>query len=245
MSFYQRLNDLAHRAGLHVSRRASAADLLAFISHLTNLGLRIDVVYDVGAFEGRWSQEVSQRLRGAQFFMFEANDCHNELLTNTGFWFTNAVLSDSNREVDFYSLGGNGDSYYRETSSKFDDTSIRRVSTQTLDQIVIAHSLPSPDLIKVDTQGSELDVLLGARASLDHASVVLLECPVAAYNSGAPKFDDYVAFMHNKGFTPVAVTEIHFILGALVQIDLAFMRVDVFRRLYPDGVHLEFLPSAR
>lgn len=239
------MNDLAHKAGFHISRRTSAADLLAFLSHLTKLGLSIEVVYDIGAFEGRWSQEVSQRLGGAQFFMFEANDCHNELLTNTGFWFTNAVLSDTDREIDFYSLGGNGDSYYRETSSKFGQVSIRRVTTQTLDEIVIGRELPPPDLIKVDTQGSELDVLLGARASLGHASVVLLECPVVAYNTGAPKFDEYVSFMHDKGFVPVAVTEIHFILGALVQIDLAFLRADVFRRLYPEGVHLEFLPSPR
>jgi FkbM family methyltransferase len=57
-----------------------------------------------------------------------------------------------------------------------------------------------PDVIKVDTQGSELMVLEGAEQSLD--SVVLAEIEVSFFQRyvGQPLFADIEAWMKNRGF---------------------------------------------
>jgi len=60
--------------------------------------------------------------------------------------------------------------------------------------------LPRPDLIKVDTQGTGLDVLLGARDALLNCSMVEVEVEFLETYRGQKLFPEVMAFMLDQGF---------------------------------------------
>ena len=49
-----------------------------------------------------------------------------------------------------------------------------------------------PDFIKIDTQGSELDILKGGEKTISNCSLIYLECPIIEYNLGSPNLNDYI-----------------------------------------------------
>lgn len=185
----------------------------------------IKVVYDIGAHRGDWSLEWKKILPGAEFFMFEANPHMAQSLRSTGFWYATMPLSDTVKEVDFFTRDGTGDSLYKETSGKYDNPSLSvRTTTARLDDVVRKHGLPSPDFIKIDVQGSEIDILNGGREAFGTARLLLSELPVVEYNEGAPNINMYLTAYADQGFQPVLVGEIHRKAGRLVQLDLLFER---------------------
>jgi FkbM family methyltransferase len=58
-----------------------------------------------------------------------------------------------------------------------------------------------PDVLKIDTQGSELDVLRGAGRLLDNVLAVELEVEFVEQYLGQPVFSEVDIFMRQKGFT--------------------------------------------
>ena len=57
-----------------------------------------------------------------------------------------------------------------------------------------------PDVLKIDTQGTELAILRGAGALLDSAAVVELEVEFVPQYIGQPLFADVDTFMRSRGF---------------------------------------------
>jgi methyltransferase FkbM-like protein len=58
--------------------------------------------------------------------------------------------------------------------------------------------------LKMDTQGSELDVLRGTIGALDAISLVEVELSLLAVYDSAPVFQDVYALLAQKGFAPIA-----------------------------------------
>jgi hypothetical protein len=147
-----------------------------------------------------------------------------------GYPFFNVLLSDKSETKKFFSLDGSGDSYYPEFPDDTLQPVVKEITSITLDSLVLSREnpLPMPDLIKIDTQGSEVDVLNGSCEVLKQCSVVILECPIVRYNQGAPDIQKYLDFMFGKNFVPIAVVEIHVLREVFVQIDIAFISKKVF-----------------
>jgi FkbM family methyltransferase len=111
----------------------------------------------------------------------------------------------------------------------------RRVPVRRLDRLVEERKLPGPFLLKIDTQGTEIEVLRGAERILPQVDVVIAEA--SFFNFGQkpnqPLIDDVLRFMDQRGFFPY-----DFFGGfnrplddALGQIDIAFVKRDgPFRR---------------
>ena len=72
--------------------------------------------------------------------------------------------------------------------------------------------------------------------ALESASLVLIECPIVKYNIGAPNIHEYIVFLQSCGFVPIDLMETHFVGKIVAQIDLLFMREDVFKRMYGESV---------
>jgi len=146
-------------------------------------------------------------------------------------------------ECDFYipedSPSSTGASYYKEVSPAFESTIGVRLSARTLGEIVAAESLPQPDLIKIDTQGSEIDIISGGTDIFRNAKFVLMELPTVRYNIGAPNLGSYMATMGELGFLPVEVTEIHKSGGILIQLDFLFAHKSVLSKEDLAGINLE------
>ena len=209
------------------------SQLINFLRDIQQKGLKIDAVYDIGAWTGGWSRDTRSVIPNAQFVLFEANPVYKNDLERSGFpHFCGIALSNPGREtVEFYNGTNKGDSYYKETTSFYDNQGTITLDCFTLDELIEANNLPIPNFIKIDTQGSELDILSGATSILDRVDLIYTECPILCYNKGAPTIQDYIEFFKQHNFVPVDILEKHFLENLLIQIDMMFMRNETKEKL--------------
>lgn len=210
----------------------------ATLKELQSKGLNLGVVYDIGARHGDWTREIRQILTGSEFILFDANEKCSSYLARSGFKFFIGVLSSEVKVVDFYDNDSTGDSYYKENTVFYDSVKSVKRTTTTLDLLVSKNDVPLPNFIKLDTQGSELDILYGAIAVLKHASLAYLECPILNYNAGAPVFQDYIHFLNDHGFVPYDICELHYAHGVLIQMDVLFISKMKLLKIYPSSARI-------
>lgn len=202
------------------------SNLKIILARLQQNGLKINTVYDIGACQGDWSKEIKPHIPGADFFLFEANPAYDQILLQTGFpYLCGKALSNPGREkVDFYNGTNTGDSYYKENTVWYENQTAIQLPCTTIDELIAKFALPPANFIKLDTQGSELDILAGAAGIINSVDLVLTECPIISYNKGAPNINDYLEYFKSNNFIPVGMIEEHVIEATLVQLDILFMR---------------------
>jgi len=76
----------------------------------------------------------------------------------------------------------------------------RTVPSVTLDEIWTTRGLVAPALVKVDAEGSELDVLRGADTVLGHCEYLVLEVAVRELFIAAPKIHEVIQHLAERGF---------------------------------------------
>jgi len=209
---------------------------------LQKRGLRLQYIYDIGANHGQWTKRIEKVLsQDSCFFLFEGSDRHATKLAQQKWPWFSVVLGSEDTEATWWGSGGLGDSLYPEVGIDPRTAPRHSVHVRRLDEFVVENKIPLPDFLKIDTQGSELAILKGGSNCLSCAALVVLEVPVIPYNQGTPLLHEYISFMMEKSFVPVAVTEIHLMHGVLVQLDIAFLRQDVYTTVW--GINkTPFLP---
>lgn len=75
------------------------------------------------------------------------------------------------------------------------------VETTDLDSFVKDERLPQPDFIKLDTEGSEFDILKGGQATLGSVLGVTLETSFQPFRIGQAPFSEVDQFMRSQGFS--------------------------------------------
>ncbi len=101
---------------------------------------------------------------------------------------------------------------------------VRRLDDLADEVFSAAHA--GPVLLKLDTQGTEREVLDGAAATLARIDFVLSECSLISVYQGEPLIEDQIAWMRNRGFDPVSM-ELGWSdpqTGQTYQIDILFKR---------------------
>ena len=216
--------------------------LNSIIVHLLENKIKINTVYDVGAFRGDWTKLLKKTsLKNSKFYLFEANTENEIYLKNSGHKYFISVLSDKNKDVNFFSKVHSGDSYFLEKTNFYEKTIVpKTLRTTTLNEIQARNQTPFPDFLKVDTQGSEIDILKGASEILGNCKIILLECPVISYNTGAPSLSDYIKYLESINYLPLEITEIHYLDKVLVQIDIVFLKKGIYQKIYKDKKMLNF-----
>lgn len=181
------------------------------------------IVYDIGAHNGKWALTWIKNYPNSKVFLFEANSIFNSQLAKIGKVY-NVVLSNESKKVNFYSINGTGDSYYKENSAFYNNITPVERQTSSLDELVNSENLPLPKIIKVDTQGSELDILLGSRVTIRNALYIIIECRlVTSQNMNAPTVSEVIQALAQLNFAPFKILEIHKNKhGILVEIDIVF-----------------------
>ena len=192
----------------------------------------ISTVYDIGAHHGKWSLGMKKLMPKASFQLFEANPVCETFLKKTGLPYHRIALSKTKGKRVFHSNNSTGDSFYPENTelSGAFGWQEKEVETADLDSFALQNHLPSPDWIKLDVQGAELDVLAGGKYLFSKSKFLLTEIPLLPYNLGAPSFSDYLDAFGAASFLPVSVVEVHQLSAkagnssALSQVDLFFER---------------------
>jgi FkbM family methyltransferase len=194
--------------------------------------IEITTVFDVGAYKGTWSQQVRRSFPEASFVLFEPNKVHNEEISKRKFPVYNLVLGRSTgSKVKFYSTGSTGDSFFLEKNDFYIGKE-KEVEVVSLKDVIEKYGLQFPDFLKLDTQGSEMEILLGAKDVLQEIKLILVELPITKMNVGAPSLSEVVEHLENQNFVPIHLSEIHNVIDILVQVDIAFLRRDLFISIY-------------
>jgi len=193
----------------------------------------VKYVYDIGAYKGEWSNFYKKTsLSDSKFILFEANADHILCLKKNNFQYFITTLSDKVKDVEFYNGNFSGDSYYKENTNNYDNLLPQKRTTNTLDNIVYSNNLSLPDLIKIDTQGAEIDILKGAAKTIKDCKFIYLECPFGAkYNQNNLNILDYINYLKQLGYTPHEICQIHYYHGYLLHLDILFVKNDLYQQL--------------
>jgi FkbM family methyltransferase len=181
-----------------------------YLRSLKKEGFEPSVIYDIGSSVLHWTSVAQEIWPKARIILFDAYD-PVEFLYYGREYFIGVLSSEDNRTVKFYQnpLHPGGNSYYQEIGSSlskdlFTEASAVIKPTSRLETIVKKYKLPLPDLIKIDVQGAERDVLLGAGMVLDRCQHLIVELQSTQYNKGAPLVGETFPFIESLGFKCIA-----------------------------------------
>lgn len=184
-------------------RRFGLQTMQGALGQLAQNGLDPATIFDVGAYVGEWTAGAARSFPSARLVMVEpVAERHARLHEVVAALGGRAVLHAAlvgrePRESVEFNVMGTGSSLFEENTS-FPRTRVR-LPMVTLDALA-AESGPGPYLLKLDVQGAELEVLLGASATLGRTEAVVMEVSLLEYNRGAPLFAEVVAFMRARRF---------------------------------------------
>jgi FkbM family methyltransferase len=219
------------RLGLERIRHPSFVDLMRHE--------RIETVLDVGANEGQFGADLRARGYRGRIVSFEPiPEVHARLARRArrdARWDTHRLgLGEAAGEMPMLVAKASVCSSFREPtayfSGRFSGALAARhevVPVERLDRFLAAHPLdPDRTYLKIDTQGFEKQVLLGAGARLRELRVVQLEIATCALYEGQETLLPMLAWMTAQGFTIAMAKEAGFDWRAtrLNELDIAFVR---------------------
>lgn len=234
-----------HLFNLEVSRREPIAPLQPprasmeeCLSLAVKNGLNIRSVFDVGAASGTWP--LYRAFPSARHLLVEPLEEFYPTLEHVVTQLSQAELicAAATRKTGKTSIHVHpdlvGSSFYKEDEDSNVNGVERTIQGITLDDICVEKGARSPYLIKVDTQGAELDVLSGAEQILSETEMVILEVSFFKFFNGGPQFYDCIQFMHDRGFVVYDIFDLQYRLldNAMSQVDIAFVKENSLLRKY-------------
>lgn len=178
---------------------------------LKKLGHEPRVIFDVGASNSGWSCYIKRILPEAEFYLFEPliDHCsdYQEFLEKAleiypSFKLHKIALGEKTAEI---TMNVFADSVVSSTALDMTNTGVRttpvKVQQLTLDDAIATLNLPIPQVIKIDTQGSELSILKGAEKTLPHVDILVLECWLyRGYGPNTPLLTEIVDWLLSYNF---------------------------------------------
>jgi len=191
-------------------------DLLELFHTLRAHSKQIKTIIDVGAYKGKFSQAALCIYPGIEeVYCFEPNEkTHDEILNNTSkstqvysfalgrerskktYYFHSDPTMNSTVESDKKVID---ELFHWDDSESIKESEIR---VETLDHLVELGeiNLLSPVLVKIDTQGNELEVLQGAEKSMESIDILVVEHMFVKAYKNDYNFIDIVNYMGKRDF---------------------------------------------
>ena len=229
----------SREAGLEVELAAVQSELAAVrarydavvpshsssLQRLKQLGFTPSVIYDVGAATGGWTADCRRIFPDAVYHLWEPSRVYPNAAPAPGVIWHHELLFRTNESIEWWESTGAGDSILRERTTFYKGVQPTMRQAHRLDSLVAAEMLPLPQLLKVDTQGSEVYVLQGAIGALSECEAIIIELPLAGeYNANRPSLSVYVQLLEALGYETFDVVEVHMTDGLRLQFDLLFVR---------------------
>jgi FkbM family methyltransferase len=211
----------------------------AFLAQQAAIDTACPVIFDVGAHRGETALRYRETFPSARIYCFEPApeayrhlvenvrgdrliSCHNLALTGTTgkaqlnlntFSPTNSLLPTADTGASIWGRG------LLETIAKVE------VQTATLDTFCHDNHVDHIDILKLDTQGTEYMVLMGAQILLSQQQAGLIYTELILCNTyrGQRKLHEYLCFLDSLGYLFLDYYNPIRHQGRLIQADFLFM----------------------
>jgi FkbM family methyltransferase len=190
-------------------------------------------ILDIGANNGDFSSYLKKVFPETFLFAIEANPNCKIDLTNKNIPHVICCLSDIEKNIDFFvsNLGdgkNTGASYYKEKTDYYKEGNYNtlNIRSKTLDSIF--ENSVTFDFIKLDTQGSEIDIIRGGINLVKRAKYLMLEVAILEYNENAPFIDEVFSYLESINYLPILKVDEHkYSDGIIFQEDWIFKNNDI------------------
>jgi len=177
-----------------------------FINHLIG-SEKPKTLIDIGSNIGEFSYYMSEKFRNKlKIFAFEpdpiASECFENNLNGKDISLFKLALSDRRATQIFYLEPKSADSSLHKPNTFSDQY---EVETSTLDLVLQGTNLDKPVLLKMDAEGHEPEVLLGAVNTLNQVDFVSIDC--GAERSGETTTSEVSTILTKCGFKNVVVSK--------------------------------------
>jgi len=192
-------------------------------------------VLDIGANRGQFHNDCKYFYPDCFIYSIEATrECEPDLAKQNPNYYI-GFLGDEKKLIKFYKnktdLTSTGNSKYRELTNYYRDDNIIITEEPVilLDELFQEKFKPDEyfDLIKLDTQGSELDIMKGGKLTCNKSKGILIELSIKRYNENSPLMGEVNDYIQNMGFVPVEellVTR-HPFTGEISQCDVLYIKI--------------------
>ncbi len=140
---------------------------------------RTPIVFDVGANIGKWSQAVLNINPSAVIHAFEPSPTSYPLIAKNNFpenvYINNLGLGDKTGELTFYEYGdahSHNSLYPRHDKPYVSKTTIQ---VDTLENYCQTHHIDHINYLKIDTEGHDYYVLMGAKSLLEQEKIDVIQ----------------------------------------------------------------------
>lgn len=195
-------------------------------------GFDPNVIVDCGAAGGEWTREIRSVFNTSQIVGIDANKWTDGNIPDTDITEIAVLADKDNKEMIFYRQKNHidngkfctGDSLFIEDTQHYQEhnTIKELVKTKTLKSILEKYNIKDIDLLKIDTQGSELLIMKGLGQQLKNIEFIELEISLIEYNKDGCMFYDVIDFLKTD-FEIYDIVELHRHHNIyLCQIDIIF-----------------------
>lgn len=160
-------------------------------------------ILDIGSAHGHFTRLMKVVWPDAGRYCVEANMACEAFYGDLDAISSWCGLGDRDGTLTFYKDGqdpvSHGNGFFLEDTPAFAEGRVisEQVAVRKLDTLWTGVQF---DFIKIDTQGSEYDIIMGGKNTISRAKAVLVECSFLKYNKGAPLIDDVIRVMQHLGF---------------------------------------------
>ena len=225
-----------------------AALELKLFSQLRKGGFDPKSIYDIGSAAGSWSYNVAQIFPEARFELFEPLsdlELYQNLLVKwlneyPSFRLHEIGLAADNSEVSMMICHDGFSSSLIDLGTHEAVAGRRMVPVRRLDDYVQEIGLAPPDLVKMDTQGTEGEIIAGGKEVLSKAQLVQIECWMErGYGLRTPLIGEIIAQMSELGFYLAEFGDVYYEKSShrLMHVDAFFVQYKLAKVLTrnPDG----------
>jgi len=217
---------LLNKISLFKNQRRWKKELIASLNKIKKIGFYPKNILDIGAQYGQWTKLVRNNVYPNSYYQLIEPINYKELdnLKNVdNISCNNILLGNKEEEVVWYEKRNGGDSIYKENTEYYKSCKGINKFTKKLDNINLTKK--DFELIKIDTQGSEIDIIEGGLILVGKAEFLLLEMPFfGKYNEGVPSFQAHIEKIDNFGFIPYDIVSLQRNTNdILIQIDVLFV----------------------
>lgn len=188
------MQKLFNTMGIEVHRRDSRSTLLGVLRAAKKAGLLPGTVIDVGAAYGSFALQCRRVFPDAMYICIEPLQEYEPLLERVTKSIPKAdyILAAAASGPKEVTINVHpdllGSSLYLEAEDSNVNGVPRTAPAIILDGLTKDKRIKAPFLIKIDAQGAELDVLLGAEATLRSTEYIILEVSFFEFFKGGPQF---------------------------------------------------------